>query len=175
MQMLLETMDSCPQPLSRRSHVSSVVRKLYGSGLRAESANRFLKLPRGEVKVGLNFRGEMGVVLEPKPMRNDLQREALGDEAAGEKHAVSPEQFFGAEPRCSLNRILQLPVGKPQVFGNSRDRKLLFLGELKQVLPIRTPEVLPFARDREFRGVLGHRSGKESFSLPDIQGSQQAS
>ena len=145
------------------------------SGFRAKSANRFLELPGGKIKVGFNLGGEMCVVLEPKPVGDDLQGEPLGDQAASEQHAVPPEQLLGAQPGSPLNSVFQLSVGKLQVFRNSRDRKLLFLSKLKQVLTVRTHEMLAVAADREFGRVWGHgnRTGR-SFSWPDLKGHRQA-
>lgn len=128
------------------------------SGFRAQCTNRFLKLPRRQVKVGLNFGSKMGVVLEPKTVRDDLKGKALGNKATGKKHPVPSEQLLWAEARGPFNSILQLPVCELQMLRDSRDRKFLFLRKFEQVLALRTPEMLPFARNREFWRFLGHGS-----------------
>lgn len=125
---------------------------------RAESANRLLELPRRQVKVRFNLGGEVGVVLETEAVCDDLKGEAFGDKAPGEEHSVPSEQLLGSEARGSLNSVFQLPVGKLQMLRDSRNGKFLFLSKLEQVFAVRTPEVLPFARNSEFRGVLGHNS-----------------
>lgn len=126
------------------------------SSFRAQCANRFLKLPRRQVKVGLNFGSKMGVVLEPKTVRDDLEGKALGNKATGKKHPVPPEQLLGAEARGPFNSILKLPVCELQMLRDSRDRKFLFFRKFEQVLAVRTSEMLPFARNREFGRFLGH-------------------
>lgn len=136
---------------------------------RAESANRLLELPRRQVKVRFNLGGEVGVVLETEAVCDDLQGEAFGDKAPGEEHSVPSEQLLGSEARGPLNSVFQLSVGKLQMLRDSRNGKFLFLSKLEQVFAVWTPEVLPFARNSEFRGVLGHDSIAGSlFEGPDL-------
>ena len=136
---------------------------------RAESANRLLELPRRQVKVRFNLGGEVGVVLETEAVCDDLQGEAFGDKAPGEEHSVPSEQLLGSEARGPLNSVFQLPVGKLQMLRDSRNGKFLFFSKLEQVFAVRTPKVLPFARNSEFRGVLGHDSIAGSlFEGPDL-------
>ena len=136
---------------------------------RAESANRLLELPRRQVKVRFNLGGEVGVVLETEAVCDDLQGEAFGNEAPGEQHSVPSEQLLGSEARGPLNSVFQLPVGKLQMLCDSRNGKFLFFSKLEQVFAVRTSEVLPFARNCEFRGILGHDSNAGSlFAGPDL-------
>ena len=137
--------------------------------LRAERANRFLELPRRQVKVRFNLGGEVGVMLETEAVCDDLQGEAFGNEAPGEQHSVPSEQLLGSKARGPLNSVFQLPVGKLQMLRDSRNGKFLFFSKLEQVFTVRTPEVLPFACNSEFRGVLGHDSNAGSlFVGPDL-------
>ena len=111
----------------------------------------------------------MGVVLETEAVCDDLQGEAFGDKAPGEEHSVPSEQLLGSEARGSLNSVFQLPVGKLQMLRDSRNGKFLFFSKLEQVFAVRTPEVLPFACNSEFRGILGHDSNAGSlFVGPDL-------
>lgn len=137
--------------------------------LRAERANRFLELPRRKVKVRFNLRGEVGVMLEAEAVCNDLQREAFGNKAPGEQHSVPSEQLLGSEARGPFNSVFQLPVGKLKVLRYSRNGKFLFFSKLEQVLAVWTSEMLPFARDSEFWGVLCHdRNAGSLFVGPDL-------
>ena len=111
----------------------------------------------------------MGVMLEPEAVCDDLQGEAFGNEAPGEQHSVPSEQLLGSEARGPLNSVFQLPVGKLQMLRDSRNGKFLFFSKLEQVFAVRASEVLPFARNCEFRGILGHDSNAGSlFAGPDL-------
>ena len=111
----------------------------------------------------------MGVVLETEAVCDDLQGEAFGNEAPGEQHSVPSEQLLGSEARGPLNSVFQLPVGKLQMLRDSRNGKFLFFSKLEQVFAVRASEVLPFARNCEFRGILGHDSNAGSlFAAPDL-------
>ena len=139
------------------------------SGFRAKGANRFLELPRREVKIGFNLRGEVGVVLEPEAVCDDLQGEPLGNKASGEEHPVPSEQLLRSKARGPLDGIFQLSVGKLQMLRDPRNRKFLFFGQLEQVFAVRAPEVLSLARDSEFGGVLRHDSNRERLLIgPDF-------
>ena len=125
-------------------------------GFRTQGPHRFLKLARGQVEVGLNFGGEVSVVLEPQPLRDHLEREAFRYQAAGQEHPVTPEKFFRAQPGGSLDGVFQLPVGEIQGLGHPRDREVFSLGEFEQILSVRAHEPLPFTGNLEPGGVSSH-------------------
>ena len=127
-------------------------------GFRAQGPDRFLKLAWWQVEVGLNFGGEVSVVLEPKALRNHLERETFRDQAAGQEHPVTPEKFFRAQSGGSLDGVFQLPVGEGESLGHPRDGEVFSLGEFEQILSVRAHEPLPFAGNLELWGVSRHQA-----------------
>ena len=116
----------------------------------------FELLARRQIEVGFHLGCEMGVMLEAQALRNHLEGKPFRDKTAGQKHPVTAEKLFRAQPGGSLHGVFQLPVGEAQGLRHPRDRELFRLGEFEQILPVWTHEALPFAGNREAWGVLSH-------------------
>ena len=125
-------------------------------GFRAQGPHRFLELARRQIEVGFHLGCEMGVMLEPQALRNHLEGKPFRDKTAGQKHPVTAEKLFRAQPGGSLHGVFQLPVGEAQGLRHPRDRELFRLGELEQILPVRAHETLPFACNFKPWGILSH-------------------
>lgn len=132
-------------------------------GFGANGAHRLLELSGREVKVGLHFGSEVGVVLEAQTLRNHLKGKAFRHQAARKKHPVPPEKLLRAEPRNPLDRVLELAVAQFEGLGNAGHGEPFGFGQLKEIGSSGANEML--ASSLEFEGfvVAGHGFGGENY------------